>query len=142
MNEFEQKLQRQPMRQVPDAWRAEIMSAAESVQAVPPAATVPSRPFFATVKQQLSALLWPNQLAWGGLAAIWIFILALNFSMQEKSPVLARQASRPTAEIMMDWHKNQRLLAELIGPREDRVADRSNNYNQHPRSQYMELFVA
>lgn len=138
MNEFEQKLQRQPLRQVPDEWREEILAAAGNAQAAP----VPCRSFPATFWERLSALLWPNQLAWGGLAAVWVVILALHFSMQEEMPVVAQKESRPVAEIIVDWRNNQRLLAELIGSHKSDVADRPKMIAPQPRSQCVELLVA
>ena len=65
MNDFEQKLSRQPLRTPPPEWRAEILGAAQKL--VVPAWTW--RDWF-----------WPSPAAWGALAAVWIAVFALGRS--------------------------------------------------------------
>ena len=74
MDNFEQKLQRQPLRQVPAEWRGEILVAADvnrrnrSVREFTFAATF--RRLLSTLNAQLSTILWPHPKAWAGLAAV------------------------------------------------------------------------
>jgi hypothetical protein len=144
MNEFEQKLKRQPLRQVPSEWRAEILAATARVRVASRIAVVPRRSFFSMAVRQLANLLWPNQLAWGGLAAVWIFIIALQVSLHshsrpDKSPAIVQKESPPSPEMLAELRKQQRLFVELIGPREQPMADRSKVFIPRPRSECVEL---
>lgn len=143
MNELEQKFQRQSLRQIPTEWRAEILAAANA-ELESPAVTVSPCSFLAAIWRQLSSLLWPHQLAWGGLAVVWILIFALQCSIHDHSkmdhsPTLAQKGSPPSPEMIAELRQQQRLFAELMGPREDNVADRSKKYPSRPRSQLMEM---
>jgi hypothetical protein len=128
---FEQKLQRQPLRQMPGKWREEILVAATSCHS----SRATRHTFFSTLNAQLSTILWPHPRAWAGLAAVWILILAVNFSMRDKSPVLAEKSLPPSPEVIVELRQQQRLLAELIGPRDTSDADRSKSLVPPPRSE-------
>ena len=69
MTDFERKLQRQPIRELPSSWRREILPAAE---ATPAGSTW--RDWF-----------WPAPEAWDALAAIWL-ILALMTGVGREQP--------------------------------------------------------
>jgi hypothetical protein len=133
--ELEQKLSRQPLRQVPTEWREQILTAAESAGSArhSPPATQPS--WLSTLNAQLSTFLWPHPRAWAGLAAIWIVIFAVNFSMRDRSPAVAEKFAPPAPEVIVELRQQQRLLAELIGPRDTSVADRSKPLVPQPRSE-------
>ena len=140
LDDFEQKLQRQPLRQVPAEWREEILVAADVNRRNRPVreftfAATPFRRFLSTLNAQLSTILWPHPRAWAGLAAVWILILAVNFSMRDKSPSMAEKSSPPSPEVIVELRQQQRLLAELIGPRDTSDADRSKPLVPQPRSE-------
>ena len=141
MDDFEQKLQRQPLRQVPGEWREEILAAATGrgsrVESREQEGCWPS-----TLVSRLSSLLWPHPATWAGLAAVWILILAVDFSMRDKSPALAEKSSPPSPEVIVELRRQQRLLAELIGPRDTRDADRSKPLVPQPRSERVEFMTA
>ncbi len=141
-DDFEQRLARQSLRQVPGAWRAEILAEARAVQATRHPSLVTRRSWLSTINHQLSTLLWPHPKAWAGLAAAWIFILALNFSIQDKSPARAEKSSPPSPEVIVQLKKQQRMFAELMGPRDTAVADRTKIFVPRPRSQGAEWQVA
>jgi hypothetical protein len=143
-DDFEQKLRCQPLRQVPTEWREEILTVANKVGTARRAvrgrlgeASLPN--WFSTLNAQLSTLLWPHPKAWAGLAAIWILILAVNFSMRDQSQVLAEKSSPPSPEVIVELRQQQRLLAELIGPRDTSDADRSKPLVPPPRSERAEM---
>ena len=94
--QFEQRLSRQPLRQIPGEWRAEILAAAREAQR-PGTATRHPRSLLSTINHQLSTLLWPHPKAWAGLAAVWVFIFAVNFSMRDKSPGIAEKVCAAVA---------------------------------------------
>jgi len=146
-DEFEQKLARQAMKPIPGEWRAEILAAAAAEVARRPisresafAARNPS--WFATFNQQLSALLWPHPKAWAGLAALWILVFALHFPLRDPAPVLAAQAPPPSPEAVAELRQQQRMLAELIGPAELRVASRQRDLSPKPRSERVGILVS
>jgi hypothetical protein len=143
MNEFEQKLSRQPLKKIPSEWRAEILREGRPV-AVPnnkrdaDTASLPKWNWHTA----LAEIFWPNQKVWAGLAAIWIFIFVLNFSMRDKSPVIAEKVSPPSPEVIAELKQQKLLFAELIGANETRVADRQKLFFPKPRSECMEILTA
>lgn len=141
-DEFEQRLSRQPVKEIPSAWRAEILSAARNAQVVRHPSLMARRSWLSIINSQLAAFFWPHPKAWAGLAAVWVFILVLNVSMRDESPQrLAEKSSPPSPEVIVELRKQQRLFAELMGPREETVADRSKTYAPRPRSGRAELLV-
>jgi hypothetical protein len=148
-DDFEQKLQRQPLRQVPGEWREEILVAAdvnrrqatscEVGRGFTSAAT--RRSLLSTLNPQLSTLLWPHPAAWAGLAAVWILILEVDFSLRDKTPAIAGKSLPPSPEVIVELRQQQRMLAELIGPRDTRDADRSKSFVPQPRSECAEILA-
>ena len=147
-SEFEQRLRRQPLKPLPAEWRAEILAAVaaevnrrqEVSREFTFAATEHS--WLSTLNHQLSTLLWPHPKAWAGLAAVWICIFILNFSMRDPSPALAVKATPPSPEVVVELRRQQRMLAELIGPAEVSVADRQRVWFPKPRSERVEMLAA
>jgi hypothetical protein len=111
-DDFEQRLQRQPLRRVPAEWRKEILAAAATSCH---ASRVTRRSFLSTLNSQLSTILWPHPVAWAGLAAIWIFIFTVDFSARDDAPAVADTFSSPPAEVIVEVRQQQRLLAEMMG---------------------------
>jgi hypothetical protein len=140
-DDFEQKLQRQPLRQVPAEWRGEILAVAESAAAARHPSPVTRPSWLSTLNSQLSTILWPHPKAWAGLAAVWILIFVVNFSTRDQSPVVAEKSTPPSPEVMVELRQQQRMLAELIGPRDIRDADQSKLFVPHPRSERAEFMT-
>jgi hypothetical protein len=140
MDKFEERLSRQPLRPVPAEWRGAILATAgresrdegrERVQF-----------WRSAIASRLSTILWPCPQAWAGLAAIWILIFAVDFSIRDKTPVLAEKSAPPSPEVMAQLRQQQRLLAELMGPRDTADADRSKSSAPRPRSECVEFMTA
>ena len=142
LDQFEQSLSRQPLRPVPAAWRGEILAAASDAVATRHASRVTHPSFFSTLNSQLSTILWPHPTAWAGLAAIWILILAMDFSARGTAPVVAEKTAPPSPEAIVELKQQRRLLAELIGPREAHDADRSETFVPQPHSERAEFMAA
>jgi hypothetical protein len=136
MEQLERRLNHQPLRQIPAEWRGEILAAADvdrrNVRAFTSAATIGAR---------LREIFWPAPAAWAGLAAVWIFIFAVNFSMRDSSPRLAEKSAPPSPEVIVELRQQQRLFAELVGPRETRDADRPRIFTPKPRGGRAEILV-
>ena len=124
-SDFEKHLQRQPLRQIPGEWRAEILQKATA--SAP--STLDPRPSL------LSALLWPNPKAWAALAAVWIAIFAFHFSTQQNSPQMAKKLGPPSSEIIARLKDQQQVLAELIGAGESHNAETSKRFSPQPHSE-------
>ena len=141
MNEFEKKLEQQAQRQIPAGWREEILAAARTAQAAPAAAREGDRSLLATLRSQLSALLWPHPKAWAGLAAVWVGIVALNFSTRENAPQMVGKSTPISPEMVVELQKQQKLYAELINVGEAHVADRPKGLPGRPRTQRAEILA-
>ena len=139
MEPFEQRLKRQPLRPVPADWRKEILSAAKEAQPLHKSATNPGESLFSCFNRHLASLLWPHPIAWGGLAAVWIFIFVMNASLQDKAPAVAEKAPAPSPAMLAELRQQQRMFAELIGPT-DLNADRPKNLAPQPRSERVVTF--
>ena len=102
-DDFEKKLERQPMRAVPAAWRAEILREARL------AATPEPAPWLAWWRE----LLWPRPLAWASLAAVWVIIAILHTATPVASTLVAQQTPSPR-EAMQCFAEQHREMAALL----------------------------
>jgi hypothetical protein len=141
-DQFEQRLKRQPLCQVPAGWRNEIISAANEARSVDPLPSVTGGSFLSVLNQRLSSLLWPHPVAWAGLAAIWVFICAVNFSMHDRTPVMAKKVSPPSPAVIAELRQQQRLYVELMGTADLGDADRPKVFVPRPRSERLEVLAA
>lgn len=132
-DEFEQKLSRQPPQKIPGEWRGEILSAARAAVSRP-STLDPRRNWLSTLNHQLSTLLWPHPKAWAGLAAVWIFIFALNFSMRDKTPMIAGKILPPSPEVIAELRQQRLLFAQLIGASDVREAE-PPKFSPRPRTE-------
>jgi hypothetical protein len=138
--QFERRLRCQTMREVPREWRAEILSAAGRGSKAESRAQADRWP--STLVTRLSTLLWPHPKAWAGLAAVWVLILAVDFSTRDTSPRVAEKSLPPSPEVIVELKKQQRLFAELMGSREPLDADRQKTFLPKPRSERVEIMTA
>lgn len=143
-DDFEKRLQRQPVRPVPSAWREEILGAAR--QAAPRVHTrrEASSDWLVTIRQVLSFLFRPQRAGWTGLAAVWVVIIALHLAARDDSaPAPAMQAANITSPETLRALRQQRLLlTELVGRPEDHPPTRQHSAPPGPRSQRRETAVA
>ena len=129
MNEFERKLQRQQLRQVPAPWREIILSEAAAASAreggspaeMPDSVTscerlVPGRLGRSTPRWSWAEWLWPAPQAWGALAAVWLLLAGLVAFAPGDPPrqvVAAPRDDAVRAGSLLAWHDAQRVAAEL-----------------------------
>ena len=137
-DDFEQRLQRQPLRPIPGEWRAEILGVCRESKV---GSRTREQFWPSTLVSRLSTILWPHPAAWAGLAAVWILILAVDFSVRDKAPAVAEKFSPPSPEVIAELRQQQRLFAELIGPRDVHDADRSKSFVPQPRSECVEFMT-
>ena len=104
--DFENQLQRQPLRELPRDWRAEILAAARTASSARPA----------TLAARLSSWFWPCPRAWAGLGVAWLVILSLNLATG-KSPAQTANAVAPcSSDALLELRQEQLMLAKLISP--------------------------
>ena len=137
-DDFEKRLQRVAPREIPSAWREEILTTAQQAQAIRPPAPGARPGFLATLIHQLSTLIRPQRAAWSSLAAVWLVILALNIATRDSDSAATQTASLPTPETLQALKTQKSLLAELIDRPAVHVADRSKTIPPGPRSQCRE----
>lgn len=116
-DDFEKRLQRVTPHEIPAAWREEILTAAQQAKAPhhPPPATRPR--LLAWFIQQLTTLPRPQCAAWGGLAAVWLVILALNLAARDNSATSQTQNfTSPSPQALAAWRQQRRELAGLTDP--------------------------
>jgi hypothetical protein len=115
-DDFEKQLQKQPMRQVPGHWRAEILQAAKAVE------RRESKVDGQTARSWIYQLLWPCPQAWGALAAVWVVVLFLNATSTEPRIQTAKIPSEPR-EVMMAVKQQLKFRAELMSANDGPVAE-------------------
>jgi hypothetical protein len=119
-DDFEKRLQQQPMRQVPTEWRAEVLQAARTAANSNHESRITNHEsFLSTLNSQLRALLWPCPQAWAGLAAVWVAIFALNFSTHEPRVVVKNNSAphpRETQTALLDQRRELNRLLDSLSP--------------------------
>ena len=134
-DDFEKRIQQQPLKQIPGEWRAEILMAAESAISPQRRSGDRSNPIL-----WLRELFWPNPKAWAGLAAVWIAILALNLSTRDSSQIVARKSEPPSPEIVAEVRQQKLMFAQLIGSSDVREAE-PPKFFPRPRSERVEILT-
>jgi len=107
-DDLERHLEGQPFRRLPPEWREEILTAARAV-AQPRAAASDIRPtpWWRTV-------LWPNPMAWAGLAAAWLAILILNHAGRWEPLTQSAAVHGPSTGLVLALIEHRRQLNELL----------------------------
>lgn len=80
-------------------------------------------------------LVWPCRRTWAGLAVTWLILVVFNLTHAEHSQVVAGKSSMPPTEIRLAFQEQQRLLAELVGPRPATPPAEPRRRNPQPRSE-------
>ena len=60
MEQFEQRLRRQPVKEIPTEWRAEILATANATRFAPKASRPTLHSRLSNINLQLSAFFWPH----------------------------------------------------------------------------------
>ena len=79
-------------------------------------------------------LILPSRRIWAGLAAVWVLMIAVNVSLRDHSPGMAMK-SAPGAAMILSFQQQEKLLTELMGPSEMRVAQPAQPLVPRPRSE-------
>ena len=131
-DDFEKRLQSQPLRQIPGEWRAKILEEAKSSRR---SSLDTGHSWLSTLSHQLSTLLWPHPKAWAALAATWIVIAAMQLASSDRTQNIAKTAAPPSPETIVLLQQQNQLLAELFEPAAARDVDRPKHNLNQPRSE-------
>jgi hypothetical protein len=101
-DEFEQKLNRQPRREIPAEWRKEILGSRGTAEVTAPV------PWW-------RQWLWPHPAAWTALAALWVVVFALGFAGRPEPAMISADSARPRTDVFQALAERTRLMAELSG---------------------------
>jgi hypothetical protein len=129
-DDFEKKMQRQPVRPVPAEWRAHILKTANAA-AIAPRPTKDSQPL---PWWREFLLLWRWHLA--GMSAAWVIIAILNIG-QSAAPTTTTAAPNTASpqQLVTALQENRRQLLELIGPAVTEAAPPPRRLDPPRRSQ-------
>jgi hypothetical protein len=102
--DFEQKLQRQPMRQVPAEWREQVLGACVQKETVAEETVVPVwRLFFARFP-----------VAWGAFAALWVVLVSINVLLAASdTPGAPGQVAASSFQSLTVWTSHSATLQQL-----------------------------
>ncbi len=94
---------------------------------------------FAAAISDFLGMLWrelilPSRRIWTGLAAIWLFLLGINFSMRDHSQATMAKVM-PSPPMILAFRQQQQLMGELLNPTDVPVAEPKKPYAPRPGSQ-------
>jgi hypothetical protein len=141
VDEFEQRLQRQPLRHVPSAWREEILVAADVNRRKSPVRELTFAAAFPALLWR--ELIWPCRRIWVGLAPVWVALLVFNVTHADHNQPTIAKSTMPPGEMRLALQEQQRILTEIIGPQwQTPPAEPPRRPNNHPRSERRSVVMA
>jgi hypothetical protein len=134
MDDFEKKLQRQPLRQIPGGWRQAILRTAQerASSAVQHPEPVLLRAMLITWRE----LIQPCRYAWSGMAALWLIFWMVNANMElgDRSK-RTEMPTRAASERIRFLEEQRQVLVELSGPIDLSPAEPSRRTHPKPHSE-------
>ena len=119
-DDFEKRLQRQPIREIPTEWRVEILSEAKAAAHAVEREVVPQRQRDSSdSRAALPAAnwvewLWPCPQAWAALAAAWLVIIALQLQTPERPKLEASAGAITRIHKTVAFASLRREAVELL----------------------------
>lgn len=140
-DDFEKRIRRVAPREVPSAWREEILAAARSAEISRPAPCATPRGWLSSLMDWLAIVMLPRPVAWAGVAAAWIVIIALNIAAQDDSAPagISYAAAVVSPETLQALQQQRLLLAELVDRAKSHPMNRPKSRPTGPRSQRREV---
>ncbi len=134
-DDFEQRLQRQPLRPVPADWKRDILQAAQaSARSVTPA-----EPWLTVAWREL---FWSCRRIWFGLATVWGVILLLNVSQPAPAQLMAATPVNVSVDWLQAYQDQQRQIMAELGSIERPDAEPPKPRLPQPRSERLPVAVS
>lgn len=110
MDDFEQRLRRQPLNPPPAEWRAEILSRARA------AAASDRRTMSPGLLSRFREWLWPHPAAWATLAAIWLVLFSVQHQMnvEVRREIELAGTQVPVRDVMLVFEEQQAVINQLL----------------------------
>lgn len=112
-DDFEKRLQKITPREIPSAWREEILASARRDDASSPASRATMPEFLRRFVHQVSTFVPLPRTVWTGVAVAWMMILVLNFSGGPEATTSAAVTSIDQTRLALK--QKHLLLSELAG---------------------------
>jgi hypothetical protein len=135
-DDFEKKLRRQPLRQIPTDWREAILRTAreQASSAVRPPESVLVRGLLVVWRE----LIQPCRYAWSVMAALWLIFWAVNTRTElSDSPTPAAASNEVASERIRSFAEQRRVLVELTGAVDLSPTESSRRAHPKRRSERM-----
>lgn len=86
------------------------------------------------------SLLWhtlfaPGRIAWTGLAAAWVVVLALHCAARSDDTTVVRHESPPSPQVIATLKEQRQMLAELVGFNWQAGPAQPRRFEPKPRSE-------
>lgn len=128
MDDFEQRLRRQPLNPPPANWRAEILSRARA------AAASDRRTMSPGLLSRFREWLWPHPAPWATLAAVWIVLFSVQRQTETaiQSEMIALRAG--PEEVLEAFAQRQQATERLLAGQDFELPamDRLKPVRRHP----------
>lgn len=126
--EFRQWARTEPPEAASASFRAGWMRAIETADS-----DSPTRTSFAALLSRWNEWLWPSPVAWGALAAAWVCLLSIQWTMSPQRAPGHELARSPSSGTVVTFAQRQRELSSLLESLAPRPAP--SKPDSRPRSQ-------
>lgn len=109
MDDFEQRLQRQPLNAPPASWRDAILGEARRKMS-------PEREPRPALLARFREWLWPHPAAWAGLATIWLvlFLVQHQMNVEIRDEIELAGTRAPVRDVLLAFEEQQALINQLL----------------------------
>ena len=133
-DDFENQLAGRPIREIPPEWRGEILRVARAA-AEGPLPVRGTESLAGMLKSKIRAVLWPCPQAWAGLAAMWVVLLWVNFSISSGPSVADLKPTVESPQIIKVLQEQRQMLAGLSEQFDTTLAEPPKAFVPRPRSE-------
>jgi|SRR5579883_70754 hypothetical protein len=133
-NDFEKRLQQQPLRPIPSHWRDEILGAASGECAA--RANLGDRKLSSVLILLWRELIHPCPVAWSGMVGLWLMLWAVNAHLRSgDEPELNSGQTASESQRIQSFKEARGVLVELTGPLEEPGDNPARHTRPKPHTQ-------